>query len=320
MIQLEKNDGSDFQNSPNLSPLPLPSPKPPVASSIHSIRRASHTATLEKRASFGASREVVESMAQSPQPPRAKPSNLTPQPWITEESNRLSIPGKRSDISRSHHTFVTGAANALLTPTRPLEAGQRSLSTHSNHGGHSDIARSAILSGIGQAVDDDEKLGTAFGSHDMVSINSRWTDQDESYSGTGSGGDDSEPGAKDVQAWHELHRPPKMIRSMRFSFNTATSSTMEPDDIYKQFVKVLQMLTKRYQNYFVFQRQNPDYYLLTCRLMHPSREVDSSSLFEIEVCKVWLLKLHGIRIKRIAGNPLLFKEVYSFIESELKLT
>ena len=306
VIQLESGNNSDGEPSPMHSPLP------PSASSIRSIRRASHSPTLEKRESFGA---IKESEADSPrQVFRVRgPSLAIPGDHELPRRLGLGIPGK-SDISKSHHAFHSNTESS-----KPA-----TLSAH----GHNELARSAILagSGLAQQADDDEKLGTTFGSsrdnammsHDMMSVNSRWTDQDESVAGSGSNGD-TEPSAKEIQEWHELHLPAKVVRSMRFSFNTATSSTLEPSVIFKRLHRVLILLSKRYEGAFMYQRPDPGYYLLTCRLHNRRNESEGPLIFEVEVCKVWLLKLHGLRIKRMGGNPLLFKEIYGFIESELKI-
>jgi hypothetical protein len=312
-INLEPEDTSDI-GSPGHSPLPR------KASSIRTIRRASQQPALEKRASFGAPQEITASLALSPVPNRGRPFLQTNAPSLAvpDGSSLLSPSGKRSDISRSHNAFTSdsgprrGEAQSMF---KTLENTGRSLSTH----GHRDIARSAILSGLGQPVEDDEKMGTTFTSHDMMSTNSRWTDHDDTYQ-TGSSNETTEATPREIQEWHELHRAPKVIRSMRFSFNTATSSTMEPGEIFKRLHRTLRLLSKQYENRFQFQRQNPDYLQLTCRLLPNSRNSSEPPLlFEVEVCKVWLLNLHGIRIKRIAGNPIMFKEIFGFVESELKI-
>ncbi|KAJ3106347.1 Map microtubule affinity-regulating kinase [Phlyctochytrium bullatum] len=130
------------------------------------------------------------------------------------------------------------------------------------------------------------------------------------------------PSRKEIEEWHMLHRPPKEIRTVRYSFNPSLTSTLPPTQVFQDVHRVLLMLQRHYNNRLSFTRHD-DYYLLRCKLAAglgngsstgPGDEEGGVSVeFEIEVCKVWLLKLHGVRLKRILGNALLFKEVYSHV-------
>ncbi|KXS21790.1 kinase associated domain 1-containing protein [Gonapodya prolifera JEL478] len=115
-----------------------------------------------------------------------------------------------------------------------------------------------------------------------------------------------------------LHKPPKTIRSIRYAFSSNTTSSMPPQAVFQEVHRVLLLLAQMYgEDRFVFERIS-DYYVLQCKLYdtgHKRVEV----AFEIEVAKVWLLKLHGVRIKRLMGEPLLFKEFYTNIIAELHL-
>lgn len=51
-----------------------------------------------------------------------------------------------------------------------------------------------------------------------------------------------------------------------------------------------------------------DYYMMQCSITADG-DIEAVA-FEIEVCKVWLLKIHGIRVKRISGNPFTYKSIY----------
>ncbi|KAL7747270.1 hypothetical protein RI367_007324 [Sorochytrium milnesiophthora] len=42
-------------------------------------------------------------------------------------------------------------------------------------------------------------------------------------------------------------------------------------------------------------------------------------VFEAEVCKVWLLRMHGVRVKRISGDTLAFKDIYHDLVSKLEI-
>lgn len=118
-----------------------------------------------------------------------------------------------------------------------------------------------------------------------------------------------------VTEWHQLHHPAKQIRSVRFPFSDATTSNWPPHEIFFKVHRVLVLLKARYPGQFTFQRL-PDYYVFECKLEIPGEE---QLKFEVEVCKVWLMKLHGVKIKRSSGSAMLFKDVYELITSELRL-
>ncbi|KAI9105241.1 KA1 domain/Ssp2 C-terminal domain-containing protein [Phlyctochytrium arcticum] len=113
-----------------------------------------------------------------------------------------------------------------------------------------------------------------------------------------------------------LHRPPKIIRTVRFAFHSATTSTQAPSAIFQEVHRVLVLVSRHHGNRLSFRRVE-DYYMLNCKLTEPNPE--HSVEFEVEVCKVWLLKMHGVRIKRLSGSPFIFKETYSDFVSSLEL-
>lgn len=119
-----------------------------------------------------------------------------------------------------------------------------------------------------------------------------------------------------IQEWHLLHKPPKEIRSVRFGFNSATTSELPPSAIFQDVHRVLILLQARYANQISFTRVE-DYYVFNCQLTTPNP--DDNVQFEIEVCKVWLMKLHGVKIKRISGNALIFKEIYENVVYDLRI-
>ncbi|KAI8895395.1 kinase-like domain-containing protein [Globomyces pollinis-pini] len=88
-------------------------------------------------------------------------------------------------------------------------------------------------------------------------------------------------------------------RSLRFTFNSNTTSTKPPDEIIVEVIKVCNKIgiTHRLQNR----------YLLECTLSAPSKEVLK---FEVEVCKLPRLNnLHGLRFKRLAGASGDYKDI-----------
>ncbi|KAJ3215709.1 MAP microtubule affinity-regulating kinase 1 [Dinochytrium kinnereticum] len=124
------------------------------------------------------------------------------------------------------------------------------------------------------------------------------------------------PSKQEIEDWHLMHRPAKEIRAVRYNFSSKTTSTLNPAAIFQEVHRVLLILQRQYDNRIGFSRVD-DFYQLNCRLAEPNSENDVE--FEVEVCKIWLLKVHGIRIKRLSGSAFVFRDIYASIVDELNL-
>ncbi|KAI8899952.1 hypothetical protein BC833DRAFT_583818 [Globomyces pollinis-pini] len=119
---------------------------------------------------------------------------------------------------------------------------------------------------------------------------------------------------EDIMSFHTIHKPPKTIRTMRFSFNRAGSSNRDPatmfQDLHQSLIKYSRIdgINLKYQ-------RHEDYYLFTCKQLDSNGNIIVS--FEAEICKVWLLNLHALRTRRMTGEFCHFKEAYHQILSEL---
>ncbi|XP_076131479.1 serine/threonine-protein kinase MARK2-like isoform X4 [Alosa pseudoharengus] len=98
-------------------------------------------------------------------------------------------------------------------------------------------------------------------------------------------------------------------RSLRFTWNMKTTSSMEPADMMKEIRKVLDANSCEYES--------RERFLLQCISGSPLRE--DFVQWEMEVCKLPRLSLNGVRFKRIAGTSIAFKNIASKIANELKL-
>lgn len=96
-------------------------------------------------------------------------------------------------------------------------------------------------------------------------------------------------------------------RSLRFTWNMKTTSSLHPDSIVEEIKRVLGA------NECDFDQ--PEKYLLLC--MHG--DADTPVQWEMEVCKLPRLSLNGVRFKRISGTSIGFKNIASKIANELKL-
>lgn len=99
-------------------------------------------------------------------------------------------------------------------------------------------------------------------------------------------------------------------RSLRFTWNMKTTSSMDPIDIMREIRRVLDLNQCDYE-----QRER---FLLLCA--HGEQSTSSSVIqWEMEVCKLPRLSLNGVRFKRISGTASVYKNVASKIANELKL-
>lgn len=99
-------------------------------------------------------------------------------------------------------------------------------------------------------------------------------------------------------------------RSLRFTWNMKTTSSMDPIDIMREIRRVLDLNQCDYE-----QRER---FLLLCA--HGEQSTSSSVIqWEMEVCKLPRLSLNGVRFKRISGTSSVYKNVASKIANELKL-
>lgn len=120
----------------------------------------------------------------------------------------------------------------------------------------------------------------------------------------------------EIVEWHQIHKPAKEIRTIRWTFNSKTTSSLNPSVLFQHLHKALDDLNEAHYGNLKYSRVD-DYYMMLCSYSIPNRNETVS--FELEVCKVWLLKVHGVKIKRISGDPLIFKDLYTELVELLDL-
>ncbi|KAJ3065468.1 MAP/microtubule affinity-regulating kinase 3 [Podochytrium sp. JEL0797] len=120
---------------------------------------------------------------------------------------------------------------------------------------------------------------------------------------------------QELEKWHEFNKPPKEIRNARYSFNPKLTSTLSPSYIFQDVHRVLVSMQKIIDGQMQFKRK-PEHYLIQCYMSADGEEVE----FDVEVCKIWLLNLHGLRIKKQGGSALKFKEAYTMMVDMLNIS
>ncbi|RKO86080.1 KA1 domain/Ssp2 C-terminal domain-containing protein [Blyttiomyces helicus] len=101
-------------------------------------------------------------------------------------------------------------------------------------------------------------------------------------------------------------------RSLRFTFNSNTTSSKPPDEIVQEVVDacdkhgVVHRLASRF--------------LVECTSSSPTPGGKDAVKFEVEICKLPRLKnLHGLRFKRVAGPSADYKDVCEKILASVAL-
>jgi hypothetical protein len=124
-------------------------------------------------------------------------------------------------------------------------------------------------------------------------------------------------GMQEIEKWHEVHRPPKEIRTLQFFYRKqCTSTSLDPSSMFQDLHQALIKLNMIYENRLKFRRY-PEYYLFQCEYVDPEAQ-GLCVTFEAEICKVFAGSGHSLRMKRTSGNGLVFNDVYSQIVSELQ--
>jgi hypothetical protein len=119
---------------------------------------------------------------------------------------------------------------------------------------------------------------------------------------------------KELEDWHSFHRPPKEIRTVRFSFSPRTTSPLAPAIIFRELHRVLLFTQENIKS--LSMKRSDEYYMIVCSTAEYG---EKPMQFEIEICTVWMLKIHGLRFKRISGDPFGYKKIYEQIVKELDI-
>jgi hypothetical protein len=100
---------------------------------------------------------------------------------------------------------------------------------------------------------------------------------------------------------------------MRFPFQKSAVSSLNPASMFLSLHSTLYKISQSKRLTFT---RNPKHYLFLCNYQS-ELAADGPLEFEAEICKVALLNLHAVRMKRIQGDRFLFKEVYQHIIQSL---
>lgn len=110
-------------------------------------------------------------------------------------------------------------------------------------------------------------------------------------------------------------------RSLRFTFNSNTTSTKAPDEIVSEVIKtcnklqISHKLASRYTIECSWNNPNPNPILSAT-----TNGVNEPTKFEVEVCKLPRLKnLHGLKFKRLGGTTAEYKEICESLLSSLQI-
>lgn len=89
-------------------------------------------------------------------------------------------------------------------------------------------------------------------------------------------------------------------RSLRFTFNSKTTSSKQPDQIITEIQQACQLLK--------ISARAISRFIVECISSTPGQEESDAVVVEVEVCKLPRLKnLHGLRFKRVSGSSAFYK-------------
>lgn len=99
-------------------------------------------------------------------------------------------------------------------------------------------------------------------------------------------------------------------RSLRFTWSMKTTSNQDAESVIREIKRVLDLNMCDYES--------RDKYLLYCGYRSPQAN-HSLVQWEMEVCKLPRLHLNGVRMKRIHGPVIEFRNITSKIANEMNL-
>ena len=112
---------------------------------------------------------------------------------------------------------------------------------------------------------------------------------------------------EEIAEWHQIHRPPKEIRTVKFNFRIGTvSAVLDPASMFQNVHKALAALPE-YTERTLSVKRHPDYYDFMCVYTVDGKMIVK---FDVEICKVWFLDVHAVKIKRRQGDAYHFKRFY----------
>lgn len=98
-------------------------------------------------------------------------------------------------------------------------------------------------------------------------------------------------------------------RSLRFTWSMKTTSALEPDAILQEIRSVL-------DKHGCSSEQTDRYTLLCC---HGDEASDSLIEWEMEICRLPRLSLNGVRLRRVKGTAIGYKNIATVVTNDLKL-
>lgn len=98
-------------------------------------------------------------------------------------------------------------------------------------------------------------------------------------------------------------------RSLRFTWSMKTTSSLEPEAILRDIKSVLAR--------HGCTSEQTDRYTLLCT--HGEESSDSVIQWEMEICRLPRLSLNGVRLRRVRGAAIGYKNIASTITNDLKL-
>jgi MAP/microtubule affinity-regulating kinase len=102
---------------------------------------------------------------------------------------------------------------------------------------------------------------------------------------------------------------PGKPRSLRFTWSMKTTSSLQPDAILREIKSVLTQHGCK--------SEQTDCYTLLCT--HGDELSDSMIQWEMEICRLPRLSLNGVRLRRVRGAAIGYKNIATVITNDLKL-